>query len=341
MGKYLKLFETHSQYTAFTQTEDFILPNVSYCKDQTDIVHYNPIVPPIQPLMVTYNVGDASQPTQLYFYMVQQGAPFSIRGVDIFDKVEIDGTEVSVADLDTASGAYQLSADEHTVKYTLKDPTIISPVLDESTGTYKVGAVFIQCTTITSVTIPNTVTSIGEAAFQGCSGLTSINIPNSVTSIGDGAFKGCTSLPVENNIRYADDTYLVGVTDTTLSAYTIKEGTKWIGSSAFYDCNNLTSITIPNTVLGIADSAFNDCDNLSSIEIPDSVTSIGRYAFASSHGLRTVTIGSGITNINDYAFNSCSQLAIVTVNATTPPTLGNSVFDGIFSPLAFSNQSVK
>ena len=114
-------------------------------------------------LIVTYNVEDASAPTQLYFYMVQEGAPFSIRGVDMFDKVEIDGTEVSIADLDSASGAYQLNIGEHTIAYTLKDPTIIGAELDEQAGILsKTGAMFCGCSNLINVVIPDSVTYIGE-----------------------------------------------------------------------------------------------------------------------------------------------------------------------------------
>ena len=172
MGKYIKLFNSHSEYTAFTQTEDFIKPNVSHCIQQND-VHYNPY---IAPLTVTYNVTDASQPTLLYAYDDEGQEQYWIRGVDIFDKVEIDGVDVSIQDLDTAEGNYQLSAGEHTVKYTLKDPTTIGE------------HAFANCTSLTSVTIPNTVTSIGEYAFYNCDRLTSVTIPNSVTSIDDGVF---------------------------------------------------------------------------------------------------------------------------------------------------------
>ena len=113
-----------------------------------------------QNLVIRYNVVDASQPTPLYFYSIKS----QVKGIDMFDKVEIDGTEVSVESLDAASGAYQLSVGEHTVAYTLKDPTII--------GRNAFGG----CSGLTSVTIPNSVTSIGIRAFFGCTGLTSVTI---------------------------------------------------------------------------------------------------------------------------------------------------------------------
>ena len=173
---------------------------------------------------------------------------------------------------------------------------------------------FSGCTGLTSIEIPNSVTSIGRGAFFYCSGLTSITIPNSVTSIGDYAFDDCNSLPVINNIRYAD-TYLVGVVDKTLTSYTIRQGTKWIGYKAFDGCSVLTSIEIPNSVTSIGSSAFNECSGLTSITIPNSVTSIGDYAFDGCTGLTSVTIPNSITSIGSDAFQNCSSLTSPIYNA--------------------------
>ena len=162
--------------------------------------------------------------------------------------------------------------------------------------------VFSYCSSLASITIPNSVESIGRLAFSKCSSLSSITIPNSVTSIGYGAFEDCSSLPVVNNLRYAD-TYLVEAVDKTLSTYSIKKGTKWIGEDAFEDCKSLTSINIPN-----------------------SVTSIGSYAFSYCSSLSSVTIGNSVTSIGSYAFENCTRLYDIYCYASTPPSASESSF---------------
>ena len=164
------------------------------------------------------------------------------------------------------------------------------------------GSAFENCTMLTNVTIPNSVTSIGASAFMNCCHLSAVTIPSSVTSMGTKAFYGCYDLPVENNIRYAD-TYLVNVADNTLSNYTIKSGTKWIGFGAFVNCKNMTSINIPNSVISIDDSAFEVCSGLTSVTIPDSVTSIGYEAFQWCYSLSSVTIPNSVISIGIRAFD--------------------------------------
>ena len=175
--------------------------------------------------------------------------------------------------------------------------------------------------------IPEGIELILDNAFAGCSNLTSITIPNSVTSIGSGAFKDCTSLPVIENVRYAD-TYLVGV-KKKLSTYTIKEGTKWIGSNAFEDCIKLTSITIPNTVVSIENSAFYKCEKLTSVTIPDNVISIKGHAFGFCSQLTSIIIGNSVTSIGDWAFYPCGSLTDIYLKPTTPPAKYSDTFSYI------------
>ena len=221
---------------------------------------------------------------------------------------------------------------------------------------------FWDCESLTSATIPNSVTSIGFAAFAKCSGLTSITFPNSVTSIGDLAFYECSSL----------------------TSITIPKSVMSIGEWAFKYCSGLTSITIPNSVTSIGEGAFActrltavvwnaencaDCsynsapfynirsqitsftfgdsvqhipaylcdgmNNLTSITIPNSVTSIGDGAFKGCSRLTSITIPNSVTSIGDATFVGCSSLTSITIpNSVT--SIGNGAFGGCKSLTSFT-----
>ena len=158
---------------------------------------------------------------------------------------------------------------------------------------------------IESVTIPDSVTSIGKEAFSYCEGLKTIDIPNSVTSIGEDAFSCCTGL---KSAKLSD--YLKSISDgmfidcRNLKSVNIPDGVKSIGADAFYGCKRLTSIDIPESVTSIGKEAFRYCSSLTSIVIPDSVKSIGNEAFEYCDKLETLTLGKGITDIGRSAFPS-------------------------------------
>ncbi|MBR3503596.1 MAG: leucine-rich repeat protein, partial [Clostridia bacterium] len=133
---------------------------------------------------------------------------------------------------------------------------------------------------ITSVTIPDSVTSIGDSAFGYCTGLTSVTIPDGVTSIGNNAFQGCTGL----------------------TSVTIPDGVTSIGNYAFQGCTGLTSVTIPDSVTSIGGGAFSGCTGLTSITIPDSVISIGHDAFFGCYNLRKVVIPHGVPTFGANVF---------------------------------------
>ena len=171
---------------------------------------------------------------------------------------------------------------------------------------------------LTSVTIPNSVTSIGYYAFRECSGLTSIEIPNSVTSIGTMAFNciGLISIVVaSDNLNYCTvDGVLFNKEQTELNQYPIAKS------------YTQREYTIPNSVTSIGDYAFDNCIGLTSVTIPNSVTSIGEGAFYKCTGLTSVTIPNSVTSIGGWAFYECTHLTSVTVKAETPPTLGSYAF---------------
>ena len=192
---------------------------------------------------------------------------------------------------------------------------------------------FYGCSGLTSVTIPNSVTSIGSLAFSECGNLTSVEIPNSVTYIGGYVFNYCSKLTYneKDNLKYLGNSenlylYLAGTTNTSITEANIDNNCRLIGAYAFKYCNELKSITIPNSVISIGRQAFYECSGLTSIAIPNSVITIGDWAFSNS-GLTSVTIPDSITSISDRVFSGCRGLTSVTIpNSVT--SIGDSAFYG-------------
>ncbi len=174
---------------------------------------------------------------------------------------------------------------------------------------------FWNCSSLTSVTIPDGVTTIGDAAFASCSSLTSVKIPNSVTFIGNSAFLSCISLTnveIPNSVTIIDD-------------------------NAFANCSSLASVIIPDSVTTIGGSAFADCDNLECVVIGDGVTSIGTYAFLECSNLASVTIGNSVTFIGFLAFSDCNNLK--SVHITDIAAWCKIEFEDMFSqPLTYADE---
>ncbi len=198
---------------------------------------------------------------------------------------------------------------------------------------------FEGCTSLMSITIGNSVTNIGGSAFKDCTSLTSVMIPNSVTNIVDWAFNSCTNLEritvspdnpnysaIDGNLYSKDQRtliqYALGKSDMS---FTIPDFVTSIGADAFYGCTKLTSITISNSITSIGNYAFRSCSNLTSVTISNSVTSIGEYAFHNCTNLASVTIPNSVTSIGTGAFNNCTSLTSVTIpNGVT--SIGNYAF---------------
>ena len=187
---------------------------------------------------------------------------------------------------------------------------------------------FEGCSSLTSLTIPSSVTSIGAFAFKGCSGLTSLTIPSGVTSIGNSAFEGCsslTSLTIPSSVTSIGAFAFKGCSG--LTSLTIPSGVTSIGESAFWDCSGLTSLIILSSVTRISREAFRYCSGLTSLIIPSSVTSIDEQAFWGCSGLTSLTIPSSVTSIGYAAFYDCSSLTSLTIPSSVT-SIGRSAFSG-------------
>ena len=195
---------------------------------------------------------------------------------------------------------------------------------------------------LTTVTIaePSNLTTIGASAFEMDTSLTTINIPGSVTSIGSGAFKDCRALELDaatlpSGLTAINDSIFANCWKMT-GSLTIPDGVTSIGDNAFDNCRALESVTIPASVRSIGSDAFYGCV-LTSLTIPDGVTSIGASAFYYCYKLKSVTIPASVTSIGASAFERCDVLNSVTMLGETPPTLGDgSGNDNVFKDSGIS-----
>lgn len=252
MGKFLKRFDTHSQYESYTaNTDTFILPNVSICDDQPDVVHYNPWSE--TRVIAKFNVTSTANPTAIAY------------SDNWVSAIEIDG----VAQPSVVTAYTFDSTGEHTVRYTLADPTVVG------------AQAFTDCYDIINVIIPDSVELIGDEAFEACSGLTSVTIGDNVTEIGTQAFMNCLSL---TSVSIPDSVETIGNRVfrycTSLRMVTIGNGVTEIGNSAFMQCSNLLLATIGSGVTVIGNAAFNNCSSLTSITVEATTPpTLGSLAF--------------------------------------------------------------
>ena len=185
-----------------------------------------------------------------------------------------------------------------------------------------------DCSSLTSITIPNSVTSIGANAFEGCGKLTSVYISDIaawckimfINDIGAGVFYS------SNPLYYAEHLFLNGEEVIKME---IPNGVTNIGDYAFVNCK-MTSVTFSETVTSIGKDAFSECSSLTSVTIPNSVTSIGEKAFSSCGSLTSLTIPNSVTSIGDGTFYGCSSLASITISKSVT-IIGEKAFYGCSS----------
>ena len=249
---------------------------------------------------------------------------------------EVWSTEVTKEDLANAV------EDEFGVKYS-RDWKRLLEASGDLKGKYVIregvrvicDSAFRGCRSLESITIPNSVISIGSKAFCGCKSLESIILPRSVVSIKGNPFvdwNGCLqneseSFIYENDILFNKDKTILIAYRSKNTSYVIPDSVLKIGDSAFIGCRSLISITIPDSVTSLGECTFRGCNSLKSVTIPKSVTSIGNRAFYFCRTLRSVIIQNSVTSIGDEAFWGCGNLeSLIIPNSVT--SIGRYAFRG-------------
>lgn len=198
---------------------------------------------------------------------------------------------------------------------------IIPTTVTHEGTTYPVAIIdnhaFIHSTSLTSITLPESIIRVGSAAFTDCPGLTRVNITDL-----EAWCKIDWRTP--NPLVFAQHLYLNGTEVTNL---VIPESITRIGNYAFEGCTGITSMTIPNTVTSIGDNAFDGCSGLTSIVIPNSVTQIGQVAFERCTGLTSVTLSNSLTIINSNAFSQCAGITSIKIPETVTAIGGGAFYN--------------
>ena len=293
--KHLKLFNDAASYEAWKNSEEYVLPNVTFIEDGN--LHYNAYVEPVVAspnIVAVYNVTDISWETNI----------IGSYGIGNVESLIIDGNEVEP---DTY---YQFeNTGLHTVEIILEDKTNMANMFYDSDE-------------LVSFTIPDSITEIDPSICYGCKNLTNVSIGSGVTSyIGYNIFNPNVTITISKNNPVYDNRencncIIETATNTLIEGFNnsfIPDSVTTIGNSAFENCSGLTSITIPNSVTTIGNSAFSYCKGLTSVEIPNSVTTIINYAFSHCTSLTSITIPDSVTSIKHRAFDSCSSLTSINI----------------------------
>ncbi len=230
-------------------------------------------------------------------------------------------------------------------------------------GTLGIAELAFSGSPVNSITIPNSVVTIGEDAFLECSKLSSIKvdsnnstydsrdncnaiietstniliqgcsntvIPNGVKVIGNRAFECLTelaSISIPNSVSSIGDFAFRDC--SSLASVTIPNSVGRIGKYVFYGCSNMASVTIPKYITTISDGTFSSCDGLTSVTIPDNITRIGVNAFGGCDGLTSLTIPKSVISIGEIAFSGCKGLVSVTIGSGVT-SIGRSAFSYCF-----------
>jgi len=207
----------------------------------------------------------------------------------------------------------------------------IPATVNWSEGTFSVTAVadkgFENNTNLTTITLPESVKTVGCKAFYGCSKLSAVTF-NGQTAIGDEAFRNCTSLinvSLPSGLKTIGDRAFQNANSITQIEF--KDGIESIGAFSFMDCKALTAVRLPNTTKSIGTSAFENCVKLTYASLGDNLTSLGNSAFRNCSVLTEISIPGTTVTVGEKAFQNCRTLALATLNSGIT-TIGGFCFDG-------------
>ena len=287
-------------------------------------------------VVATYNITSTSEPTTLCASVANVSA------------MEVDGVDSTVATSYTFN-----TTGNHTVKFTLTDGTTINQFMFYASsnvsnltslyipdGVTTVGRMaFYGNNNLTSVRLPDSITTFnGDAHFMNCFSLTSVNIPTGITEIPIQMFEDCTSLTnviIPDGVTYINTGAFYHCGFTSIGALDsgadlqIPHGTSW-DVRAFSNCRNLTSVEIPYGVAHITDSSFENCTSLTSVTFSGDVTGIDYGAFKGCTSLRTINIPDNVEDIDNQAFYGCTSLTNVTIG-TGIQSIGSDIFQNCSS----------
>ena len=172
--------------------------------------------------------------------------------------------------------------------------------------------VFRECSSLTSMALPDGLTQLGDGVFMNCSSLTSVSFPDGLTQLGDYVFWECSSLTsvmLPDRLTQLGDEVFKGC--SSLTSVTLPDGITQLGDKVFFSCSSLTSVSLPDGLTQLGDSVLSWCSSLTSVALPDGVTQLGDGVFFECSSLTSVALPDGLTRLGWGLFYGCSSLTSV------------------------------
>ena len=226
----------------------------------------------------------------------------------------------------------------HTLRINGEDVSTL--VIPEGVTTIK-AYTFVQCENISSIVFPNSLETIEDSAFYGCENITSITLPHNLHKIGASAFRGCKNLQgvtIPQGVTHIGESAFEGCIN--LSAPILPPNLTFLGAGAFRGCVKLQKMSIPSGVEYIGDATFNGCINLEEINLPEKIIRIGHKAFAGCSKLTNIPISSYLCTIGSRAFAGCAKLENISIPYSVC-SIGGGAFEGCNGRLQISAKAIE